>query len=382
MQVEQTTSVDARKTSPTGPAGVRIGVDARILELPCPTGVERAARETIRAMASVLRAGTEVLVFTRRPLTLGIEGAGALRGVALEGPEAPAVWRETRLAPALADHGVQVLWSPVAALPLRTSIPRVATVHEVPWLVRPRMEGFLRERVHRLRLRVAAQVARRVVCPSRSAASQFSQVHPDASDRVRVVPHGVPEAFFATKDATRVSAVLARQDVETPYLLHVGGTRARKNTPLLLRAYARYLLRGGRASLVMVGPGDPPTNAPRRTRFLGYVADDALLALYDGASMLVVSSDSEGFALPVLEAMARGVPVVSTSAGGIAETAGGAARLVPAGDDDALAAALREVEIDARTRQKLVEKGLARAAQCRFTESAAKLLAVCEEAAR
>ncbi len=354
-------------------------MDARILELPCPTGVERAAAETLRALPAALRPGDHLVVLTRGVLPLPRHPL--VEAAVLGGPENPALWRESHLAPALRDHGVDVLWSPVAAIPLRTEVPRVATVHEVPWLVRPRMEGFLRERVHRLRLRVAADTARRIVCPSRSAASQFAEIHPAAADRVRVVPHGVPEAFFAPADPARAKAARAALGVEVPYLLHVGGTRDRKNVPLLLKSYARYLLQGGRAALVMVGPGDAPASPPRGARFLGYVRDEALLALYDGASTLVVSSDSEGFALPVLEAMARGVPVASTSAGGIPETAGDAAKLVPSGDEEGLAAALRAIDADPRLREELVAKGRARAAAFRFSETAARLHAVLVEAA-
>jgi glycosyltransferase involved in cell wall biosynthesis len=195
------------------------------------------------------------------------------------------------------------------------------------------------------------------------------------------VPYGVPEAFFAPRDDARAAPLLALLGAEAPYLLHVGGTRERKNVPLLLRAYARYLLQGGRATLVLAGPGDAPDRPPRGVRHVGYVSDAALLALYDGAAAMVVSSDSEGFGIPVIEAMARGVPVVATAAGGVPEAAGGAAVLVPTGDDMALASALRSLETDAEQREAFVALGLARAGRCRFSDTAARLYQVLVEAA-
>jgi O-antigen biosynthesis alpha-1,2-mannosyltransferase len=360
---------------------VRIAVDARILELPCPTGVERATTELLRALPAHLGPEDEVLLFGRGTVTPPSGPSRCVTSVALGGPEAPMLWRETRLAGALAEHGVHVLWSPVAALPLRCAVPRVATVHETPWLVRPRMEGLLREEVHKIRLRIAAEVAARIVCPSRSAAAQVAQLHPDVESRLRVVPHGVPEPFFTAMDPRRGETLRQRVGAVAPYLLHVGGTRARKNVPLLLRAYARYRLRGGRADLVLAGPGDPPTSAPRGAVHVGYVSDETLLALYDGAQALVVASDSEGFGIPVIEAMARATPVVATAAGGIPEAAGGAALLFAPGDEDALALALREVEDDENLRALLVAKGRERAANCRFTDSAARLYEVLREAA-
>jgi glycosyltransferase involved in cell wall biosynthesis len=360
---------------------VRIAVDARILEFPCPTGVERAATEILRALPAALKVGDEIVLFGHGAVVPPSGPSPRVRSVALGGPEAPMLWRESRLVEGLREHGADVLWSPVAALPVRGDVPRVATVHEAPWLVRPGMEGLIREQAHKIRLRIAVEVASRIVCPSRSAAAQVAQMYPAVKSRLRVVPYGVPSAFFAPPDECAAAGLRLRAGVEGPYLLHVGGTRERKNVPLLLRAYARYLLQGGRAALVLAGPGEPPERTPRGVRHAGYVSDETLVALYDGAEAVVVSSDSEGFGIPVIEAMARGVPVVATSAGGVPEAAGGAAVLVPPGDDEAFAAALRELEGDAARRAELVERGRVRAASCRFADSAARLYEVLAEAA-
>jgi glycosyltransferase involved in cell wall biosynthesis len=243
------------------------------------------------------------------------------------------------------------------------------------------MEGMLREHAHKIRLRLAVERAARIVCPSRSAAAQVAENHPSAESRVRVVPYGVPPRFLTPPDGVAAAELRRRAGVEGPYLLHVGGTRQRKNVPLLLKAYARYLLQGGRASLVLAGPGDAPERAPRTVKHLGFVADDTLVALYDGAATVVVSSDSEGFGIPVIEAMARGVPVVATAAGGVPEAAGGAAALVAPGDDEGLAAALRSIETDTRWRADLVARGRVRTESCRFAVSASLLHGVLVEAA-
>ena len=360
---------------------MRIAVDAGILELPCPTGVERAAFEILRALPDALLPGDELIVFGRGVPPLPRAGTRAVRSVGLGGLEPMAIWRETRLAPALRSQGVDVLWSPVAAIPLRTAVPRVATVHELPWHVRPGMEGAVRERVHRARLHIAARAAARICVPSATTAAQMAAEVPDFADRVRVVPHGVAEMFFWRTDASVAAELRAHHRFPAaPYLLHVGGTRARKGVPVLLRAYARYRLQGGRLPLVMAGPGDAPERMPPAAFHLGYVSDALLLALYEGARALVVSSESEGFGLPCLEAMAQGVPVVALRAGALPEVVGPAASLVDAGDDDALAAALVQLERDDTVRAGLIARGRARVANTRWSASAARLRAVLEEA--
>lgn len=364
---------------------MKIAVDASILEPPCPTGVERAAAGIVGALGGVLTEsdkGDEVFVLSRGTLPTPPPRHPRIHARVLGGPSPQLVWRETHLAPALSDLGVDVLWSPVTAIPLGTNVPRVATFHEAPWLVRPGMEGFLRERAHALRLRIAVETAARIVCPSEATAAQLRALHPGAAELVRVVPHGIDERFLAPRsDDSNSAAAVRRESLGVParYLLQVGGNRARKNVPHLLRAFARYRLRGGKCDLVLAGPGPSPDRAPRGVTALGWIDDASLLALYDGAQAVVVASESEGFGLPVLEAAARGAPVVACASGGVVEAAGDAALLVPPGDEEALASALLSVENDAATAASLVERGRSRAAGFRWATAAARLVAVLRE---
>ena len=100
-----------------------------------------------------------------------------------------------------------------------------------------------------------------------------------------------------------------------------------------------------------------------------------------GAAMLVVSSESEGFGLPCLEAMAQEVPVVTVAGGALPEVAGTAALVVPSGDDDALASAIVRVERDEGVAADLVNRGRARAAAATWSASAERLRRVLGEAA-
>jgi len=361
---------------------MRIAIDASILELPCPTGVERAAAETLRELPASLETGDELIVFGRGVPSLPCAPRSAVRSVGLGGAEPLAVWRESRLAPALRSQGADVLWSPVAAIPLHTDVPRVATIHELPWHVRPGLEGRMRERVHRVRLRLAARSAALLCVPSETTAGQVAAEIPEAATKVRVVPHGVARRFLITADAVATAALRAFHGVPpAPFLLHVGGTRARKGVPLLLRAYARYRLQGGNLPLVLAGPGNAPERVPPGVHHLGYVSDDLLVALYSGAAMLVISSESEGFGLPCLEAMAQEVPVVTVAGGALPEVAGTAALVVPSGDDDALSAAIVRVERDEGVASDLVTRGRARAAAATWSASAERLRRVLYEAA-
>ena len=358
---------------------MKIGLDLHILERPCPTGVERAWRCLVRALLRREDAGRFVLYSQGE-----VDPGGALpdwaQAVPLGGKEPTSLWRELRLAPALKQDGVDLLHSPVAALPLRTAVPRVATVHEVPWLRHPGVEGRGREFAHRIRVRAAAAFAAAVVVPSEATRRDLVAIHPEAEGRIRVVPHGVDPLFLAPPPAAGDAAAIHAMALEGKrWLLAVGAARPRKGMETLLAAFAAYRDAGGDRLLAVTGPGRPPGSPPPGLRWLGWVEDASLVALYRGADALVYHSLNEGFGLPLLEAMALGVPVVAAETSAIPEVAGEAAILVPPGDAAALAEALRRVVEDEVLRERLRKEGLARAAAFSWDRAAERTIEVWRE---
>jgi glycosyltransferase involved in cell wall biosynthesis len=199
-----------------------------------------------------------------------------------------------------------------------------------------------------------------------------------------VIPHGIGERF-RPPSAERVEAVRARLGLPRRYVLYVGTLEPRKNLTVLLEAYAR-LVTGGRVDedLVLVGRlGWERSELMRaaahdairgRVHVTGWVEDDVLPVLYAGARAFVYPSIEEGFGFPPLEAMAAGVPTVSSDTSSLRENLAGAAELVAPTDVVALTAALGRVLADERLRAKLVRAGLERAGSFRWDESARSTL--------
>jgi glycosyltransferase involved in cell wall biosynthesis len=362
------------------PAIVKVGLDLHILERPCPTGVERAWRCLVLSLLRREDAGRFVL-YSQEPVDLGVPLPDRAQPVPLGGRERTSLWRETRLAPALRQDGVDLLHVPVAAIPLRTSVPRVATVHEVPWIRHPGIEGRGREIAHRLRVRAAAAFSAAVVVPSEATRADLAAIHPAAAEKVRVVPHGVDPLFLDPPPAGGDAEVLARLGLgDRPFLVAVGGGRPRKGPDTLLEAYAARRAAGDDRLLAVTGPGKPPAGPPPGVRWLGWVDDRTLVALYRRADALVYHSLNEGFGLPPLEAMALGVPVVAAAAGSVPEVAGEAALLVPPGDAAALADALGRLASDGDLRERLRARGLARAGEFGWDRAADRVIEVWREA--
>jgi glycosyltransferase involved in cell wall biosynthesis len=179
----------------------------------------------------------------------------------------------------------------------------------------------------------------------------------------------------AREDARR------RLAVRGPLLLTVGAIFNRRCLPVLLRATSRLVRRHPTLALEVVGENRtvPPLDLPRAVRALdlqdhvrlaGFVSEEGLADRYAAADVAVFLSEYEGFGLPVLEAMRRGVPVACSDRGALAEVAGDAALLFDPGDQQAVTSAIRRLLRDRELRAELVRRGRARVARFSWRRTA------------
>jgi len=224
--------------------------------------------------------------------------------------------------------------------------------------------GSWRPAVRLIRRVLIRRAAARVTISAWSRA-ELARILGLPPDRFRVISPGVavPEP----------SAAPGAPAANGACVLHLSNGKPHKNVAGLVAAYAA--LPGPLQTaypLVLAGVHDGERGAieralarhglgPERARLLGHVAEPALAALYASAALFVFPSLAEGFGIPPLEAMARGVPVVASTAGALPETLGDAALLVDPGDGGALRDAMAAVLDDRGLRARLAERGRARA---------------------
>jgi glycosyltransferase involved in cell wall biosynthesis len=210
--------------------------------------------------------------------------------------------------------------------------------------------------------------------------------------RVAVVAHGVESHFRPARDPRTLKELRRRYRLPERYLLFVGGVDYKKNVARLIEAFALARRDAGLPhALVLAGPlqreGNPFFEAAReaaatmrvaeRIRWLGYVSDADLPALYSGADAFVFPSLMEGFGFPPLEAMACGTPVVSSSGTATEEVTGDAAVLIDPRDAGHIAEGILQVLDEERSRT-LVQAGLRRAAGYTWERTAARTIEVYE----
>lgn len=230
-----------------------------------------------------------------------------------------------------------------------TRKPLVVTVHDLAFLRNPEHFTKRGNSYFRKSLQRTINEAQAVIVPSQATADDCYEagINPE---RVHVIPHGVSvqEVSASQIDLFRTAYGLSR-----PYVLWTGTREPRKNLPGLLHAFSRIAGEFPQLDLVLVGPsgwGDDAVErqliqaiGTSRVHVLGHLAQDTLQQAYAGARAFVFPSYWEGFGLPVLEAMAHSVPVVTSLGTSTAEVAGDCGILVEPSDPDQIAAGLRRV---------------------------------------
>lgn len=346
-------------------------VVAEQLLAPVPGGTGRYTAQLLRALAATAPPGWTVTGVVARHAEVEaarVEGVAGPRVLPLPPRALVAMWEAgIPLWP-----GGDAVHAPTPLAPPRAPRGRSlsVTVHDtVPWS----HPETLTRRGARWHRRVIARAARRadaLVVPTEAVARDLAR-RLAVRVPVRVAGHGV----------TDLGAPAPVPDLPDRYVLAVGTVEPRKGVDVLVTAVAEVARSDESVSLVLVGqPGwgglDPLRIAAdrglaeSRVRLLGRVTDRELATVLRGASVLAMPSLAEGFGLPVLEAMAAGVPVVHSDDPALVEVSSGAAMVVPRGDARALAEALRRVLADSALAARLRADGKRRAAEFTWATAA------------
>jgi glycosyltransferase involved in cell wall biosynthesis len=355
-----------------------IGVDARELQ-GRPTGTGRYLRNLLKAWT---REGEDRIVtyFNGPPPRDAVldHPRVAVRGLG-DAPLRGLLWQEVRLPAAALADGLDVFFAPAYSCPLRLDRPRVTAVHDLSFVSFP--EDFsLRDGLRRrLFTGASIRVSARVLACSAFTRREILARYPEVEGRVVHVPLGRDDDLPPSPPRTEARR---RLGVSAGFVLTVGAILNRRRLPDLLRAVAILARRRPDAVLDVVGENrtHPHLDLPRlarrfgieeRVRFSGFVTEAELAARYAAADVAVFLSEYEGFGLPALEAMARGVPVIVADRPSLNEIFGAAALVVEPRDAIAVAAALERVLADASLRRDLVARGHDLAARHSWSRTAA-----------
>jgi glycosyltransferase involved in cell wall biosynthesis len=301
------------------------------------------------------------------------------------------VWMQTLAVTALREVEADVVHFTNGMLPLMSPVPTVVTIHDMSLRLYPRYHPPRRVILNRPLVDLAARRADAIIAPSESAKRDIVRLYNLDPHRVHVVYEAAAPSFRRVNDTAALERVRRRFGLAERIILYVGTIEPRKNLPTLIDAFAERR-RSGELShqLVCVGPYGwlsrgineqiARANVGDAIKFTGYVPFEDLPALYSLAEMFVYPSMYEGFGLPVVEAMACGVPVLTSSTSALQEIAGGYAYLVDPMDVDAIARGIADLATDPARRAEFAELGKRRARDFSWDRAAEATLKVYAEA--
>ncbi|HEV7502738.1 MAG TPA: glycosyltransferase family 1 protein [Vicinamibacteria bacterium] len=366
-----------------------IAIDGRELQ-GRPTGTGRYLRNLLQAWSATGEDKLLVYCAGRLPDDPVLARPGITARALGSGGERGAWWAERHLARAAEHDQADVLFCPAYTCPLTARIPRVTAVHDLSFFAWPDDFGFVDGIRRRVLVTASVRASHSVLACSDFTRREIARFFPDLASRVVHVPLAAAEDLPPTPARDKARAELG---LTGPMLLTVGAILNRRRLPTLLRAVAH--LRRAWPELVLEIVGDNRTH-PRldveamardlglrdAVRVSGHASDASLMARYAAADVAVFLSEYEGFGLPVMEAMARGVPVVASRRPSLNEIFGVAALLVEPGDEDAVVAATGRVLREERLRADLVRRGHALAATYSWADTAERTRRALAEAAR
>ncbi|MCU0501939.1 MAG: glycosyltransferase family 4 protein [Anaerolineae bacterium] len=367
-----------------------IGIDASRATIARRTGTETYSRNLIHALIGL---GSEhcFRLYTNGPAE--VPGATAAN-VEIRAIPFPRLWTHLRLSAEMLAHPPDVLFVPAHVLPLIHPRRSVVTVHDLGYLHYPEAHRAADRRYLEWSTRWNGRQATAVLADSQATKDDLVRAYGVDPGRVHVVYLGRDQAFGPVRDADQIAHVRERYGIVGRYLLYVGTLQPRKNLARVIDAFAGLAGDPALAGVQLVLAGkrgwlydDLFAQVTRlgltsRVVFPGYVEEADLPALLSGALALVFPSLYEGFGIPVLEAGACGVPVITSKTSSLPEVAGDAALLVDPHDVDAIADALLRIATDAELRAELDRRGQENVKRFSWEKCARETLTVLEEAAR
>lgn len=286
------------------------------------------------------------------------------------------------------------LYQSATTFPSSQPIRHVMLVHDLIPLLFPEYVGKWSDRLHYRAIQQAIRQATHILTPSQTTKDDIVRLLGVARESITPVSLGVEPRFFERLSEADLTERLKRYSLTSGYLYHGGGLERRKDTESLLEAYAELVRRrtADLPPLVISGQvhaeSNPLATPVRslieklglgdRVTLVGLVPPADLPALYQGAAIFIFPSRYEGFGLPVLEAYASGVPVITTRSGSLSELVTEETALIISegeGKASALARAMETLLRDGTMRERLVMHGRSQAAKYRWERFAETVVA-------
>ena len=308
--------------------------------------------------------------------------------------QAPLMWTQRVFPFLLRRDKPDILFMPIQMLPFLKAKKQksVVTIHDLAFLLYPETFPAKDAFLHKLYVREAITKADHLIAITEATKQDIIKFYKVSPDKITVVYHGVDKDRFRlmqTGEESLVSDVKSKYNITKPYILYIGNVQPRKNIQGLIKAYQKLrkttdhnyqlVIAGAKAWLVDEVMKEIGESYREDIIFTGRFEDAELTPLLWGADLFVLPSFYEGFGLPILEAMACGVPTLVSNTPSLVEVGGEASLSFDPHSIDDMAKVLDNILSDDKLREKLRKLGLNRVAEFSWDRCAKETIKIIEK---
>ena len=369
---------------------MRIGIDVRVLYNPLLKGIGVYLQNLLTNLAEIDQQNEYILYYDGRQNTLSRKPNSNNfidKEISIKKGDQFYLWEQLRLPLELKRDKIDIFHSPANTTMFYLACPTIVTVHDVHLQCITQkniIDGFYFKKLQPLILRRV----KKIITPSNFSKDMVKKVMSINESKIEIVPLGINDAFRIINSKESINKIKDTYKISAQYILNVGGESSWKNISRLITAYAilvkKYQIK---EMLVITGIRTKSIlekhlqeisklNLTNKVLILGYIPEEDLIHLYNGAKVFVYPSLMEGFGLPPLEAMACGVPVVASNLTSIPEIVGDAALLFDGYNIQEIANAIYKVIINDELANELRKKGVQRVKQFNWRITAQKTLQI------
>ena len=369
---------------------MKIGIEGQRLFRSKKHGMDMVALELIRNLQKIDLVNEYVIFVKPDEDDQVLSETPNFRIVRLEGGFYP-LWEQVALPKAARQAGCDILHCTSNTAPVNTSIPLVVTLHDIIYMERSYLKilggsGTAYQKFgnayRRMIVPMVIQKSRKIITVSHFEKNRIGEFFGMQGDRrLTAVYNGVSEHFIPVVDETELARVKEKYRLPDNFFFFLGNTDPKKNTRGALMAFSGFLKQTGsdmrlvmldydRSELSKLLDEIGDKSLVDRIILTGYVINTDLPAIYSQCKLFLYPSLRESFGIPMLEAMACGVPVITSNTSSMPEVSGDAAYLADPFNPALITGAMVEIMNDQNLRKKMVEKGLVQAARFSWRQMA------------
>ena len=372
---------------------MRIGIEAQRLFRPHKYGMDRVALELILNL-QVIDTENDYFIFVKPDQdTSVIKSTANFKVVEIPGGPYP-LWEQFKLPRIAKSYNCDILHCTSNTAPYYKSIPLITTLHDIIYMEGSILKLLLNKAslyqkfgnlYRRIIVGKVVQNSRRLITVSNFEKENITNFFKLKNKDIQTVYNGVNQKFTVNIDADHKTRVKVKYELPENYMLHIANKDPRKNTKKVLMAFNEYLKRTTNTQkLLMLGCKDADLKIMLNDMeaidlyehiiITGYVSDEDLPVLYQMSQLFLFPSLREGFGIPIIEAMACGVPVITSNTSSMPEVAGNAAHLIDPNKTDDIYEGMFKIMSDENYKNELIKRGLKRSKQFSWNSMASQVL--------